>query len=75
MLSNVMPDIQSWQDGIEDESGGTLCVLTLGGLYESVRNGRRGGGNDDFPMFVEKSDHFIVAEKLGNASRAKEVMD
>ena len=69
-----MPDIQSWQDGSEDEGGGTLCVLTLGDLYESVPSGRRGGGNDDFPMPVEKSDHFIRAKILGNASGAKEVM-
>jgi hypothetical protein len=56
---NTTPHIQSVQDGIEDECGGTLCVLTLGDLYGSVSIGRKGGGNDEFPKPVEKSDHFI----------------
>ena len=38
-------------------------------------SGREEGGNDNFPMPVERSDHFIRAKKLGNASGAKEVMD
>ena len=60
---------------MEDEGGGTLCVLTLGDLCGSVSNGRREGGNDNFPMPVEKSDCFIGAKKLGNASGAKEAMN
>lgn len=35
--------------------------------------GRAKGGNDECPMSVEKSDHFIVASKPGNAGGAKGV--
>jgi hypothetical protein len=31
------PDIQSWQDGIEDGGGGTSFVLTQGSLCRSAR--------------------------------------
>lgn len=70
---NVTPSIQSRHRGIGAGDGGTLCVLTQGDLLGSVRNGRRGGGNDDPPMPEEKSDHLVVAMKPGNAGGAKGV--
>ncbi len=66
---NATPDIQSWQDGSEDGSGGTLLVLTRGDLHGSARCGRQLGNG--LPMSVEKSDHPIRAVKSGNAGRAK----
>jgi hypothetical protein len=33
---NAMPDIQSWQDGIGDEGGGKLFILTLRDLSWSA---------------------------------------
>ena len=71
--SNVTPDIQSRPRGIGDGGGGTLCVLTRGDLHRSAASGRRGGGNDDPTMPVEKSDHLTVALKPGNAGGAKGV--
>jgi hypothetical protein len=57
----VTPDIQPWQDGIEDGSGGILCTLTPGGLFGSAVCGKAQGGNDERPKPEEKSDYFIVA--------------
>ncbi len=34
---NAMPDIQSWQDGIEDGGGGKSFVLTQGDLCGSAQ--------------------------------------
>lgn len=73
--ANATPDIQTRPRGIGDGRGGTLCVLTQGDLYESTWCGRRGGGNDDPPMPVEKSDHPVVVLKPGNAGGAKGVTE
>ena len=64
------PDIQSCWDGIGAGSGGTWCILTLGGLFGSPVVGRS-GGNDACPMPGEKSDHLIVAMKPVKAGGAK----
>ncbi len=72
-LPSATPDIQSRHRGSGDGGGGTLCVLTRGELHRSARCGRRGGGNDDPPTPVEKSDHLIVVMKPGNAGGAKGV--
>ncbi len=72
-LPSATPDIQSRHRGSGDGGGGTLCVLTRGDLHRSMRCGRRGGGNDDPPTPVEKSDHLIVVMKPGNAGGAKGV--
>ena len=65
------PDIQSWQDGSEDGSGGTLLNLTPGDLLGSAKGGRHRGNTE--PMPGEKSDHPIRAMKPGNAGGAKGV--
>ena len=67
------PDIQSRQDGSEDDGGGKLLTLTRGDLHGSARCGSR--LSDGLSMSVEKSDHFIRALKLGNSGGAKGVMD
>ncbi len=72
-LPSATPDIQSRHRGSGDGGGGTLCVLTRGDLHRSIRCGRRGGGNDDPPTPVEKSDHLIVVMKPGNPGGAKGV--
>ena len=73
MPANVTPNIQTRPGGIGDGSGAKLCVLTQGDLYVSALSGRAGGGNDDRPKHVEKSDHPIVVMKPGNAGGAKGV--
>ncbi len=68
------PDVQSWQDGTGDGGGVKRCSLTLGDLPGPTRTktppSSRGG-----PGTGQKSDHFIVVLKPGNAGGAKEVMD
>ena len=59
MLSNVMPDIQSWQNGIGDGAVGHCAFLPWEVSTDPQYSGRRGEGNDKFSMSVEKSDHFI----------------
>jgi hypothetical protein len=70
---NATPDIQSGPRGSGDGDGGTLRGLTQRDLHGSATSGRRGGGNDDPPMPVEKSDHLVVATKPGNSGGAKGV--
>lgn len=65
------PDLQWWQDGIEDGGGGTWFILTPGDLPESARGGRDRG--NAMPTLREKSDHPIGAMKPGNAGGAKGV--
>ncbi len=45
--------------------------LTQGDLDGSGTSGRLGGGNDDRPTSVQKSDLFIVARKPMKVGRAK----
>jgi hypothetical protein len=52
-------------------AAGTSSVLTQGDLDGSVMSGRLEGGNDNWPMPVQKSDLSIGAMKRGNARRAK----
>lgn len=73
--SNVTPDIQSRSRGNGDGGGGKLCVLTQGDLHWSAKSGRRGEGNDDPTMPMEKSDHLIVVLKPGNAGGARGVTE
>lgn len=70
---SATPDIQSWHQGIGDGCGGKLYVLTQGDLHWSGCSGKRGEGNDDPPMPMEKSDHLVVTLKPGNAGGVKEV--
>ena len=72
---NATPDIQSRSGSGGDGRGAKLCVLTQGDLHGSASSDRRGRGNDDPPIPVEKSDHPVVATKPGNAGGAKGVMD
>lgn len=72
---SAMPDFQSRRDGIGDGDGGTRLVLTPGDLDGSAVSGRRREGNDALPMFVEESDHPVVATRPGNAGGAKGVTD
>ena len=74
MPCNVTPDIQSWQEGIEDGGGGKLLILTLRDLFGSTLVVGLNGGNDVRPKPEEKSDHLIVVTKPGNAGGAKGVM-
>lgn len=73
MPTNVTPSIQTRPGGIGDGCGAKLCVLTQGDLYMSATCGRAGGGDDDRPTRVEKSDHLVVVRKPGNAGGAKEM--
>jgi len=68
---NATPDFQSWQDGIEDGSGGTLFTFIQGDLCGSASAVGRKEVNDDRPMLAEKSDLLIVARKPVNAGGAK----
>ena len=74
MRCNATPDIQPWQEGIEDGGGGKLFILTLRDLFGSTSVVGLNGGNDMRPKPGEKSDHPIVAWKPGNAGGAKGVM-
>ena len=71
--ANATPQIQSGPGGSGDGDGGTLRGLTQRDLHGSATSGRRGGGNDDPPKSLEKSDHLVVATKPGNAGGAKGV--
>ena len=68
------PDIQPWQDGIEDGGGGTLFALIQGDLCGSATAVGQKEVNDDRPMRAEKSDLLIVARKPAKAGGAKEKM-
>ena len=70
---NATPNIQSGPRGSGDGEGGTLRRLTQRDLLGSATSGRRGEGNDNPPMSLEKSDHLVVAMKPGNAGGAKGV--
>ena len=74
MLGNATPDIQPWQEGIEDGGGGKLFILTLRDLLGPTLVVGLNGGNDVRPKLQEKSDHLILAWKPGNAGGAKGVM-
>ena len=68
------PDIQPWQDGIEDGGVGTLFTLIQGDLCGSASAVGQKEVNDDRPMRAEKSDLLIVARKPAKAGGAKEKM-
>ena len=73
------PGIRSWPGSIRGGRGSTLLNLTPRDLYRSMLSllaevdGRARAGNDNCPKSIEKSDHFVVALKPGNAGGAKGV--
>ena len=69
--TNVTPNIQPRQDGIEDGSGGTSLTLTQGDLRGSAKAVGRKEASDNWPKPAEKSDSLIVAMKAVKAVGAK----
>jgi len=72
--SNVTPDIQSRPRSSGDGGGVKLCVLTQGVLHGSAAAvGGKEATTTHRCLSVERSDHFVVAMKPGNAGGAKGV--
>ena len=77
------PNIRSFPWSMQGECGETLLNLTPRDLLRSgspveicfptESSGKANGGNDNCLTSIEKSDHFIVVLKPGNAGGAKEV--
>ena len=78
VLCITTPDIRSCPNSNGGESGETYFILTPRDLQRSTVSppqacGSLCEGNDNWAKSLEKSDHLILAWKLGNAGGAKGV--
>lgn len=78
VLCITTPDIRSYPDSTGGERGETYLILTPRDLQRSTASPPQAGGsmsegNDNRAKSLEKSDHLLVALRLGNARGAKGV--